>query len=1107
MSPIPEDLAARRRELLRRRLVDAGLTGSSTTERIPRRQPDRDIPLSFAQSRMWFLQQLEPDNPAYNVCLTIRLSGLLDVAALDTAFHRLALRHEVLRTRYEVGAEGQPVQVVDPDPSFAFDVVDLGELDRVARARRVEELVRAESAAPFELSRDHPLRVRLVRQGADGHLLLTVHHIVWDGGTFGVLSAELSALYREAATGEPAALAPLSVQYADVAVWQRHRWTPQRLTDHLDYWRTQLTPLPEPLQLPTDGRRAVTVSARGGRRCRTVGPGPTAQLIRLGEATGATPFMVLLAGFAAVLSRYTGATDVPIGSPSMNRETPELAGLIGNFVNTLVLRVDLSGDPSVTELLQRVQRICVDGYAHQELPFDKLVDDLAPVRQPGRSVLFDVMLVLVAQGLQGPQLPGVRGWELVHNGTTQFDLALEALLTDGRLRIEATYRSELFAADTVDRMLEHLEVLLTAAVADPDQPVSRLELLSAAERDRMLREWNDTATPMPSTTLTGLFEAQAGRSPQATAVEYGDTRVRYAELNARANRLARRLVDLGVGPERCVGVHLERSVELVVALLAVEKAGGAFVPLEPSWPACRIAEVCDDARPVVVLSRTRDLAAVSGRGVAVLGVGPEDFAAAEVDEENLGVPVDPEALAYVIYTSGSTGAPKGAMIRHRAIAHRLIWQRRLLGFGGEDAALFKAPLGFDISVNEIFLPLTTGGRLVIAEPGAERDVEYLLDTIAGHRVTFVYLVSSMLDLLLALDDFDVRAASLQHVWCGGEVLTPELFRRFRRHSTAVMYHGYGPAEATIGVSHVVYRSAAVRSAISIGRPNTNTRLHVLDRRLQPVPLGVTGELYAGGVYLGRGYLNDPRRTACCFVADPFGPPGSRVYRTGDLARWRSDGTLEFLGRADNQVKIRGMRVELEEIEAVLEQHEQIRRAVVLLREDQPGVQRLVGYGLAEAPGLAGEQVRAWLSARLPEHMVPQSFVLLPEFPLMASGKVDRGQLPAPQVGQDPDGAPVTEEETLLCRLFAETLALSAVGVRDNFFALGGDSILSIRLVNRARKAGVLIKVGDVFGNQTPAGLATVVAARPSADAVTKAPDPADRPLVVLTEQDLDDLEA
>jgi amino acid adenylation domain-containing protein len=829
----------------------------------------------------------------------------------------------------------------------------------------------------------------------------------------------------------------------------------------------------------------------------------TGRLAELATDSGATPFMVLLAGLAALLSRYTGATDVPIGSPSMNRDQPEVQGLIGNFVNTLVLRADLSGDPSFAELLTRVQQLCADGYAHQDAPFDAVVDELRPQRQQGRSVFFDVMLVLVAQGLHGPQLPGIEGWELVHNGTTQFDLALEALLIEGELRIEATYRSELFTADTVDRMLEHLEVLLAAAADDPQRPIRRLELFSAGERHRILREYNDTATPMPSSTLTELVEAQVARTPDRTAVEEGRTSLSYAELNARANGLARRLVDLGVGPERCVGVHMDRSMEMVIGLLAVEKAGGAFVPLETSWPASRIAEVCADARLAAVLV-TAGTGTAIGADVPVVPVGSDEPARSGPPEHNLNVPIDPQGLAYVIYTSGSTGVPKGAMIRHDAIAHRLIWQRSLLGFGTGDAALFKAPLGFDISVNEIFLPLTTGARLVIAEPGGERDVEYLLDTIARHRVTFTYLVSSQLDLLLQLDGVERTASSLRHVWCGGEVLTPELFRRFREKSSAVMYHGYGPAEATIGVSHVVYRGDELRSVVSIGGPNSNTRLYVLDTALQPVPVGVTGELYAGGVYLGRGYLNDPRRTASHFVADPFGPAGSRLYRTGDLARWRPDGTLEFLGRADNQVKIRGMRVELEEIEAVLEQHEQIRRAVVVLREDQPGTKRLVGYVVPQDPAAdehhTVQKVRTWLGTRLPEHMVPSVISTLAGFPMLPSGKADRARLPAPEVNPVPTGVPATAEEQLFCELFADTLALPAVGAQDNFFALGGDSIISIRLVNRARKADLHITVRDVFAHQTPAGLAA------AGERVERPVRGAGRPLVALTEQDLEELE-
>ncbi len=1052
---------------------------------IPRRADGEPVPLSFAQARMWFLQQLDPSSPAYNVCLAISLRGELDVGALQTAFCGLVERHELLRTRYLTDADDVPVQVVDPEARVALPVVELEPGAAPEREARVRELTRQAAATPFDLDTDHPLRVSLVRRGPDDHVLvLTVHHIAWDGGTFNALSTDLSALYRQALTGEPAGLEPLPVQYGDVAAWQRRTWTDEHLADALRYWHRQLTPLPEPLPLPTDAPRRAVPSEAGDRWVHDFDPTVTERITAFCRQARVTPYMALLAGLSALLHRYTGSVDVPVGSATMNRDVAGLERLVGNFGNTLVMRTDVSGDPTFAELVERVRTVCTDGYAHQDAPFDKLVETLRPERHGGRSVLFDVMLLFLTRGLHGPDLPGVSvDWETVHTGMTQFDLALEAFLIDGRLRVEATYRSELFTEATIERLLGHLETLLATGVADPRRRLSGLDVLSPAERDLVLRQWNDTAEPMPATTLLDLLREQAARTPERTAVEYGDARLSYAELDAMANQLARRLARHGVGPERCVGVHCDRSIEMVVGLLAVLKAGGAFVPVEPSWPAQRIAEVCRNARLTAALAHPGRGGALADAGVPVVEVDLADPGLHAVDDGDPGVRVDPEGLAYVIYTSGSTGVPKGAMIRHRAIAHRLVWQRDFLGFGTGDAALFKAPLGFDISINEVFLPLVAGGRLVIAEPGGERDTEYLLETVRRHEVTFVYVVSSMLDLMLGLEDFPGRARSLRHVWCGGEVLTPELFDRFRAASPAVLYHGYGPAEATIGVSHVAYRDAEQeRSLVSIGSPNSNTRLYVLDPNLAPVPIGVAGELYAGGVYLGRGYVNDPRRTAERFVADPFGPPGSRLYRTGDLARWRPDGTLEFLGRADNQVKIRGMRVELEEIEAVLEQHPDIRRAAAVVREDAPGVKRLAGYGVALDPTADAEElserVRGWLAERVPEHMVPQALVLLPEFPLMPSGKVDRARLPEPGFGSaaDRSRAPATAREELLCGLFADALGLPSVGADDDFFRLGGDSIVSVQLVHRARRAGIRATPRQVFEHPTPAGLAAVAGA-------------------------------
>ncbi|MFD5128612.1 amino acid adenylation domain-containing protein [Streptomyces olindensis] len=1049
---------------------------------VPARRPD-PVPLSFAQARLWFLYRLEGPTPTYNIPTAVRLGGPLDHEALGAALQDVVDRHEALRTVFP-DDDGVPRQEIRTDTAVPFETV-------TASADDLDALLSEAAAHSFALDREIPVRATLYALAPDDHvLLLLVHHIATDGWSAEPLLRDLETAYTARLRGTPPAWPPLAVQYADHTLWQRDLLDEEYTAEEVRHWARCLDGLPEELQLPVDRPRPPVPGYRAGAVDFTLDPETHRALRDLSAEAGGTVFMALQATLAVLLGRLGAGDDIPLGTPVAGRGDPVLDDLVGLFVNTLVLRTDVSGAPTFRTLLARVREADVDAFAHQDLPFERLVDALAPTRSMGRHPLFQVMLAHQQAPADRRDFAGLTLTERrVPFYTAKTDLTFHVFERSDAGGIDGTlvYSRDLYDRDTAREMTERLVRLAGELARHPDRPVTAADVLTPRERDLLLGEWNDTARTVPATTLTALVEEQAAKTPHLVAVEYGvpgGPALTYGELDARANGLARRLMSLGVGPEHRVGIHLERSAEMVVGLLAVLKAGGAFVPLEPSWPARRIAEVCRGAALTAVLGRPGDDGLLGEDAPHVVEVALDGPTA-----ERPPVDVDPEGLAYVIYTSGSTGVPKGAMIRHRAIAHRLLWQRGLLGFGTDDAALFKAPLGFDISINEIFLPLVNGGRVVIAEPGGERDVDYLLDTVERHRVTFTYLVSSMLDLLLELDGFARRAASLRHVWCGGEVLTPELFARFRAASEAVMYHGYGPAEATIGVSHVVYRTGAIRSAVSIGRPNSNTRLYVLDDRLQPVPVGVPGELYAGGVYLGRGYVNDPCRTADHFVADPFGPPGERLYRTGDLVRWQRDGTLEFLGRADNQVKIRGMRVELEEIEAILEQHPGVRRGVVVVREDAPGVRQLAGYCLADPRTLPA--LRDWLQERLPEHMVPRTLTVLDAFPLLPSGKVNRAGLPAPETatGSGPAREPADERERRLCALFATVLGLARVGVDDNFFELGGDSIVSIRLVTLARKAGLALSPRQVFQSPTPAGLAAAAATTGSAGTEHQADDP------------------
>ncbi|MCE7003594.1 amino acid adenylation domain-containing protein [Kibdelosporangium philippinense] len=1040
--------------------------GARRPELVARERP-AVVPMSAAQRSLWFLYRLEGPDATYNVPFAARLTGRLDVDALDAAIADVVARHESLRTL--LSDEGQHVQDAPLVKMVRRSGLDEG-LDDA-------EFVAAATNRPFRLDQEIPFRAELLAVGPAEHVLtLVVHHSAADEWSARPLFRDLATAYAARRQGEAPQWTPLPVQYADFALWQQELPT----DDERAYWTSKLAGLPEVIALPADRARPREATRDAGSVTIEFPDGLAGQIRALGRKLGVTELMIGQAATAVLLAAMGAGEDVPLGTPVAGRTDAAVDDVVGYFVNTLVLRTDVSGNPTFRELLAQVRDADLDAFSHQDLPFEQVVDALNPPRSPGLHPLFQVMVSRRDDGATDLALADLAVEQIVTEVTgAKFDLAFHFGDDDCLI----TYSADRFDKSTVDSLARRLVQVLTTLVTEPEQRINTVDLLDDAER-AVLDGFNDTAEERLATTLTAMVEEQVARTPQAVAVEFHERSLTYAELNAKANHLARRLQEAGVGPERTVGMHWERSLELVVGLLAVEKAGGAFVPLEPSWPRQRIAEVADSARFTAVLSGPEHDEPVRDLNIPVLHVD-----LASENAENLGVHIEPESLAYVIYTSGSTGRPKGAMIRHRAITHRLLWQRELLGFGPGDGGLFKAPLGFDISINEVFLPLTTGAKLVIAEPGGERDIDYLAEIIERHGVTYTYLPSSILDLLVSLPDFERRGRSLKHVWCGGEVLTPELFARFRALSDAVMYHGYGPAEATIGVSHIVYREpSAMRGAVSIGHPNGNTQLHVLDTNLRRVPVGVPGELYAGGVYLGRGYINDPGRTAAAFVADPFGPPGSRLYRTGDLARWCPDGTLEFLGRADNQIKIRGMRVELEEIEAVLEQHEDVRRAVVLLRD-----KRLVGYHIGSEVDDLGD----WLRTRLPDHMVPQRFVFLDEFPLLPSGKVNRKALPEPPAEQTGGRDAETAAEKLLCGLMAEVLKLDRVSPDDNFFTLGGDSILSIQFVTRARSAGLRISPRQVFEFQNAAALARVVGEPPAAYDEERARGVGDVPLTPI----------
>ncbi|MEG9547836.1 amino acid adenylation domain-containing protein [Streptomyces baarnensis] len=1061
---------------------------------VPRRPEGTVPPLSFAQERLWFMEQFAPGTAAYNIPVARRLRGPLDRPALQRALDAVVARHETLRSRYPATDDGRPVLEIAAPAPFGLRTAEADDEEHAARL--VDEL----GALPFDLVTGPLINGLLVRIADDDHvLLLVVHHSVSDGWSSEVLVSEVLRGYTAYATGGPDPLAELPVQYGDFARWQRDRLTGGRLAEEVAYWAGELSGV-RPLELPTARPRPERQTFDGAGFGFDVDRDLLDRLTALGKQHGATVHMVLLAAFQLVLSRFSGQRDFAVGSPVAGRPEPELEGLVGMFVNVLALRARLDGDPAFTDLLARTRETCLEAYAHQELPFAQLVSELNVERDVTRSPVFQAVLAIQNYASAAPQEElalEIEPFGLRAAGT-RFDLELFLMEWPGGLRGAFNYNTDLFDESGIARIADSLDRLLHAVADRPDLPVSAHDLLDPVERTRMLDTWNDTAVALPDdATLTGLVAAQIARTPDAVAVDFGGETLTYAELDRSAVRIARRLAREGVGPGSLVAVSAERSLDLLPGLLGVLRTGAAYTPLDPEYPAERLAFMLADSGAEVLLTQRR---APVPEGCAARVLLLDD--PAEWDGDDDGEPggdgvrlVGPAAddLAYMIYTSGSTGRPKGVPNTHRAIANRLLWMARTYGLTPADAVLQKTPTGFDVSVWELFLPLITGARLVVAQPGGHKDAAHLRDTIAEHGVTVAHFVPAMLDVFLAEDDVE-RCTTLRRVVCSGEELAPHTARAFTaRLPHCALANLYGPTEAAVDVTS--WECAGDLAAVPIGAPVDNTRLYVLDADLCPVPVGTPGELHIGGVQVSVGYHRRPGLTAARYVPDPFGPPGARLYRTGDLARWRADGQLEHLGRIDQQVKVRGLRIEPGEIEAALRAEEGIAAAAVIVREDTPGDKRLVAYVVRAAdadtgPEAAGDTepapeadpalLRTALRRTLPDYMVPAAFVTLDALPLTPNGKLDRRALPAPQARRTGGAmaAPETAAQQVLAEIWAEILNLPEVGVDDDFFDLGGHSLLATQVIARARKrlpeAGARpVSVMDLFTSRTVRELAAL----------------------------------
>ena len=1033
-------------------------------------RPD-EVPLSYAQRRLWFLDRLEGGSATYTIPLAVRLVGALDRSALAAALGDIVARHESLRTIFPdvLGVPRQEVLAAEAArPRLA--VVEVGEAD-------LEEALAGAARRGFDLACEPPLRAQLFalepdEDGAHEHvLLLVLHHIAADGWSLAPLLRDLGRCYGARCRGAQAELAPLPVQYADYTLWQHALLGSEEdgssaIARQLSFWREALKDLPDQIDLPSDHARPAVASHRGGSVALTLPASLHGGLVDLARASGASLFMVLQAGLAALLTRLGSGEDIAIGSPIAGRTDSALDELVGFFVNTLVLRTDTSGNPSFRELVGRVRAGNLAAYGHQELPFERLVEVLNPARSLARHPLFQVMLVLQNNAAAELDLPGLRAsFEAVAGASAKFDLSLslgERRGVDGSpagISGALEYASDLFERSSVEAIAARLIRLLEAAVADPGRAIGSLEILSATERDTILREWNDTARAIPAATLPELFAAQAARTPAATAVVFEDQSLSYGELDARSSQLAHHLRAQGVGPEVVVGLCVERSLEMLVGLLGILKAGGAYLPLDPAYPPERLAFMLADARAPVLLTHSALRAQLPDCDARIVCLDADWGAIAQQPTTAPAVALDPSNTAYVIYTSGSTDAPKGVAVAHSGIPNLAAAQIDRFAITSQARILQFASPSFDAAISEIATVVKSGATLVL--PSEERSGHALARLIREREVTHATLPP----VLLADLPEDLP---LQTLIVAGEACPPEVVARWSPGRR--MINAYGPTETTVCAT--MSEALAGAGVPAIGRPIWNTRVYVLDGGLEPVPAGVAGELYIAGAGLARGYLGRAGLTAERFVADPFGPAGSRMYRTGDLARWRSDGVLDFLGRADAQLKLRGFRIEPGEIEALLVRHAGVAQAAVIAREDVPGDKRLVAYVVAAAdqpPDVA--ELRAHLGARLPDYMVPSAYVVLERLPLTPNGKLDRRALPAPEVTALSVRGPRNPREEMLCGLFAEVLGLERVGIDDNFFALGGHSLLATRLISRIRATlDVEIAIRSLFEAPTVAAL-------------------------------------
>lgn len=1058
-----DTLQQRRLELLRRRIAERGLAARESIERVQICAGER-YRLSPGQRRMWFLQAMDTGDVTLNICVAYRLSGALDEARLHAAFNDVIARHAILRTTYAVDIEGEPYQAFSDDVEIVWQTDDLTHLPEEVRERQIEALARDEFGRPFDLTREPPLRTRLIRSGTEEFvLILVVHHICWDDDSWAVFFGDLSAAYN----GHP--LNGRAPQFAAVEVLGAS--TEPTVAD-VRYWANTLRPSPEPLQLP--GVAATHPSRQAERRTRTLPAELFARAEDFAQNRSASPFMVLLAAFGVLIRRYTGAADFLVAVPVTGRSAPA-EGAIGYFGNTLLLRMVVRPHDTFTSFVDTVRETCFAGFAHQSVGVDRVVREANPERTTGHDGMDQLVRLgfSMRKSSSGLALGGVAAGQLELGAVAaQLPLALTVVLDPKGVSVEFEHQTDVLSSAVVDQMLGHYLQLLNSALAEPERRLTSLDLLDAGQRDAILARSHGELVATPATTMVALLETASVATPAATALASDVGELTYADLHARANRLARWLIGQGYGAEDVIGLRMTTSTEFIVALLAVLKAGAAYLPIDPAYPEERIQYLITDARPQTVIGHQElDLAENAAARLSD---------AAVTDADRLS-PLRPDHLAYVIYTSGSTGKPKGVAVSHHAIAEHVNGFIAEWSVTAEDRWLQSSSVSFDASLADIFIPLSLGAQLIVPKPEAFGDIGYIAELINRHGVTVLHMVPSMLSTLLMLPQAN-EWRRLRHVPVGGEALPAEAADKFGSYFDAELRNHYGPTEAVVCSTHKRVAGPVGARVVPIGVPNRNVYAYVLDEELQPVPAEVVGELYLGGVQLARGYLGRPGLTAQRFVADPFNA-GMRLYRSGDLVRRNISGDLEFVGRADEQVKLRGFRIELGEVESVIATHPAVRHCLVVAEETEAGSMLAAYLVPAADEDLCAEvdldEIRAHAASALPEYMVPSAFAVIDEIPLTVSGKLDKRALPAPtRIAVPRHREPATETERRMCSIFAELFGYERVGAEDSFFGLGGHSLLAARLVAQIRaEFGMELTVRAVFDTPTPAGLAAALVER------------------------------